>query len=73
MLENFGVIEAVGWIQRCSIYLGEAGGDPRNDPMETCCREVAMPHCRSGFATFSPVLLQEQSDVVLLLERDLVS
>jgi hypothetical protein len=29
--------------------------------------------CRSSFTTFSPVLLQEQSTVVLLLERALIS
>jgi hypothetical protein len=34
---------------------------------------VVKPHYRSGFATLSPVLLQEQPAVVLLLEGALIS
>jgi hypothetical protein len=35
--------------------------------------DSVMRRCRSGFATLPPVLLQEQSAVVLLLEGALVS
>jgi hypothetical protein len=35
--------------------------------------EISFGICRSGFITLPPVLLPEQPDVVLLLERALVS